>query len=198
MQQNTLVNNLTYSALQTAPLFIKDRAINHEIHTNRLYLRPVQSSDLNNFIELFSDPSVMRFIGIEAGEVPSRQEIEQLLIGAVKAWKTRGYGRWTMFDSKTGEFVGFCGFRSEQGIPELIAALHERFWGQGLAAEAAVACLEYGCKSLGFTTIRAFTRPEHSRARKVLSKLDAEFDGFTDFHGVTGAAYSLIQKSTYH
>ena len=97
-----------------------------------------------------------------------------------------------MFDTETGEFVGFCGFRSEQEKPELICALHERFWGLELAAEAAEACLEYGYKSLGFTEVISFTRPNNRRARRVLDKLNAKFLNFMDFHGVEGAAYQLM------
>jgi RimJ/RimL family protein N-acetyltransferase len=101
-----------------------------------------------------------------------------------------------MFDRKTDEFIGFCGFRSEQGVPELICMLHERFWGQGITGEAATACIDYGYQSLGFTTIKAYTRPAHFRARRVLEKLDAEFVGYTNFHGVCGASYILVQTST--
>jgi ribosomal-protein-alanine N-acetyltransferase len=134
----------------------------------------------------------MKFIGIEAGYIPSREEIEQLLDGAIKAWETRGYGRWSVFDQKTMEFIGFCGFRSEEGEPELIFALHEKFWGQGLAEEAANACLDYGFNKLGFTNVKAFTRPAHERARKVLDKLKAQFLNYVNFHGVEGAAYQLL------
>jgi len=194
--QNMTVNPEPISALPFASSDLRDTAVDHQIRTLRLYMRPVNESDLNDFIAIFSDPAVVGFIGIEAGAIPGAQEIEQLLNGAVNAWVTRGYGRWSMFDCKTDEFIGFCGFRSELGVPELICMLHERFWGQGIAAEAATACIDYGCQSLGFTTVKAYTRPAHSRARRVLEKLDAEFTGYTNFHGVSGASYTLVQKST--
>ena len=54
----------------------------HRIRTERLRLRQVNESDLVNYIELFSDSAVMRFIGIEAGYVPSYKEIEQMHSGA--------------------------------------------------------------------------------------------------------------------
>jgi RimJ/RimL family protein N-acetyltransferase len=158
-------------------------------------MSPVNESDLIEYIELFSDPAVMRFVGIEAGYIPSYKEIEQIHNSAVQAWKTRGYGRWSIFDCKTKEFVGFCGFRSEQGSPELICMLHERFWGKGLAVEAAGACLSYGFESLAFTEVKAFTRPDHSRARRVLDKINAKFTSYVDFHGVEGAAYLIKPDS---
>ena len=166
----------------------------HLLQTARLNLRPVSEADSVDYLELFSDPAVMRFIGIEAGSVPTDAEIQDLHNRAIQAWKTRGYGRWSLFDRKTNEFIGLCGFRSEQGMPELICALHERFWGKGLATEASRACLTYGFETLGFTNVKAFTRPHHTRARKVLDKLGAEFLAYTDFHGVEGAAYQLMPE----
>ena len=194
-----MMNTITNTAV--APAFIPGMldqnpvALNHEIKTTRLRLRPVDKSDLIEYIELFSDPAVVKFVGIEAGYIPSYREIEQIHSSAVQAWETRGYGRWSMFDCETEEFIGFCGFRSEQGMPELICMLHERFWGKGLAVEAADACLNYGFESLGFTEVKAFTRPDHNRARQVMNKLDAKFINYVNFHGVQGAAYLLMPDS---
>lgn len=197
-----MLNTITNIEAAIAPSFLPEVfdqnaiSIRHEISTARLCLRPVNNSDLIEYVELFSDPKVMRFVGIEAGYIPSYQEIEQIHQNAVQVWKTRGYGRWSLFDSKTGDFAGFCGFRSEQGVPELIAAFHKKFWNRGLAVEAATACLQYGFNSLGFTEVKAFTRPDHSRAKRVLEKLNAHFIGYLNFHGVEGAAYLLMPDST--
>jgi RimJ/RimL family protein N-acetyltransferase len=194
-----MMNTITNTA--AAPAFIPGMIDNplvtlkHEIRTSHLYMRSVDESDLIEYIELCSDPAVMQFVGIEAGYIPSYKEIECIHSGAVQAWKTRGYGRWSLFDKNTNEFVGFCGFRSEQGKPELICMLHERFWGGGLAVESANACIDYGFESLGFTEVKAFTRPDHSRARRVMDKLEAEFTSYVDFHGVEGSAYLIKRDS---
>jgi RimJ/RimL family protein N-acetyltransferase len=135
-----MLNTINNTALATATapsVFPKitgriSESTKHEFKTTRLQMRPVNETDLNDFTALFTDQDVVRFIGIEAGTIPSAQEIGQLLNGAINAWVSRGYGRWAIFNCKTNEFVGFCGFRSEQGIPELICMLHKRFWGQGL------------------------------------------------------------------
>ena len=194
---NAMFNTAAASAPSFTPEMFDHASVlhDHQIRTARLSLRQVNESDLINFVELFSDSAVMRFIGIEAGYIPSYKEIEKMHSGAVQGWKTRGYGRWSMFDAETEEFVGFCGFRSEQEKPELICALHEKFWGLGLAAEASGACLSYGYESLGFTEVKAFTRPNNLRARKVLDKLNAEFLNYVKFHGVEGAAYQLSLES---
>ena len=105
-----------------------------------------------------------------------------------------GYGRWSVYERKMKEFVGFAGFRCEGGVPELIEVVHERYWGNGYTSEAARAVLDYGFSQLGFKVVCAFTRPANERARSLLEKLGAEFLGQTDFHGVNGAAYRIYPK----
>lgn len=188
-------NETADSALSILPGIVERQdaiPFKHELSTTRLFLRPVSETDLNDYVRLLSDPAVMCFVGAEAGVVPGREEIESLHRNAVEVWETRGYGRWTVFDLETGEFIGFCGFRCEQGVPELISAIHEKFWNQGITCEAATACLNYGFEMLGFTEVKAFTRPNHRRARRVLDKLDADFISFMDVRGVEGAAYVLM------
>ncbi|MDQ4120234.1 MAG: GNAT family N-acetyltransferase [Acidobacteriota bacterium] len=167
----------------------------HRMQTERLNFRPVRESDLIEYIKLFSDPAVMKFIGKEPGVIPSFEEIALIHKGAIQAWKIRGYGRWSLFHRKTGQFVGFCGFRSEEGVPELLCAIKGKFWNKGIAEEAAKECLKYGFEVFGFDQVKAFTRPENSRARKALDKLRAEFLGYVDYHGVEGAAYLLLSNS---
>jgi RimJ/RimL family protein N-acetyltransferase len=117
--------------------------------------------------------------------------VRTIVEGAVTAWKTRGYGRWSVFDRETGEFAGFCGFRCEGGVPELLSVFHERFWGFGYTREAAQAALNYGFEKLGFSVVCSFARPQNRRARALLRKLGAEFIGYVDFYGVKGAAYRI-------
>lgn len=196
-----MISNMTFSAVAPALYSManphKADSPKHRIQTTRLDLRPVSETDLTDYIEIFSDPAVMSFIGIEAGTIPSVEEIVNLHEKAIETWETHGFGRWSMFDRQTGEFIGFCGFRADQGKPELICAIHQRFWGKGFAAEAARACLDYGFVSLGFSQVKAFTRPNNVQARKALDKTNGQFIGCTSFYGIVGAAYlfSLIQTN---
>jgi len=163
----------------------------HQIDTDRLSMRAPRASDFEFYFELMSDPGVMRYVGLDQGKLPTAEEVNAIVDGAVNAWRTRGYGRWSVFDRVTGEFVGFSGFRCEGGVPELISIVHEKYWGNGYAREAAQAVLDYGFEKLGFTVVCSFVRPENERARRLLDKIGAEFTGTVDFHGVEGAAYRI-------
>lgn len=163
----------------------------HLLVTERLEFRTVETGDFDHYRELMTDPEVMRYIGLEEGKIPTDDEIRTIVDGAVTAWNTRGYGRWSVFDRETKAFVGFSGFRCEGGVPELISVIHERFWGNGYAREALQAVLDYGFSDLGFSVVCAFTRPANERARMLLDKIGAESLGTVDFHGVEGAAYRI-------
>jgi ribosomal-protein-alanine N-acetyltransferase len=154
-------------------------------------MRVLEVADFEHYHKIMTDAEVMRYIGLEAGKLPTADEVRSILDSAIDAWKIRGYGRWSVFDRVTDEFVGFAGFRCEGGVPELIAIVHERFWGNGYASEAAQAVLDYGFSMLAFKVVCAFTRPENERARLLLYKLNAESVGQVDFHGVNGSAYRI-------
>lgn len=165
----------------------------HLLVTANLRLRATRSYDVDNFVTLLTDAEVMKYIGVEQGRLPSRQEVVQIVSLAVDAWENRGYGRWSIFERDTGCFVGFCGFRCEKGNPELISVVHERFWGSGYAGEASSAAIDYGFASLGFTKIVANTRPTNIKARSLIDRLGFEFKGVIDFHGVEGASFELLK-----
>ena len=162
----------------------------HVIRTSRLLMRPVNQTDFDDYFELLSDPAVMKFIGIKTGRVLGRDEVFDLVEEAIKGWDVRGWGRWSIF-THDGEFIGFCGFRVEQGLPELLTVFHERFWADGIAAEASIKCIEYGRKVFGFGEINAFTNPAHFRAHNLLKKIGAIFQGNVDFHGIVGSKYTF-------
>ena len=167
--------------------------VEHAIDLGDILLMPATMDDLADYTRLLQDPVVMKHVGLKEGQLPTDETCEEILAGAVKAWQTRGYGRWSIFDNATGDFIGFCGFRCEEGVPELLAMVFSEYWGTGIARKAAEACIEYGRKELGFKRIVSFTRPTNGRAKGLLFKIGARLTGFVDFHGVNGMVYELGQ-----
>jgi ribosomal-protein-alanine N-acetyltransferase len=169
--------------------------IEHAIDLNEINLRTVTIEDLDGYTRLLQDTVVMKYVGLKAGELLTEQDCEAIVTGAVNAWQTRGYGRWSIFDNETGEFIGFCGFRCEDGVPELISMIFKKYWGTGVARSAVEACIDYGFNNLGFTRVVSYTRPDNVRAKGLLDKLGADLLGSVDFHGVAGVAYEFIKPS---
>jgi RimJ/RimL family protein N-acetyltransferase len=163
----------------------------HEIETARLRLRHFTNNDLDALCALFSDPEVVRYLGIEAGSIFSRQECETMLHSSIAGWQKHGFGRWAVIDKRLDKFVGLCGWRSSDGTPELLYMLAKEFWGMGLATEAAGACVRYGFEQLHFASAFAITRPEHDASRRVLEKIGMSFEGVKLHTGIEAAVYTL-------
>jgi len=156
-----------------------------------LFLRPVRSADVEEYAGLLSDPQVMHYVGLDQGHLLSLEETRGIVWSAIETWSRHGFGRWSVFD-RSGAFVGFCGYRSEECKPEFICLIHSRYWGTGIAREAGQAVLDYGFQSLGFGEVRSFCRPRNVKARRLIEKLGGKFTGVIDFHGVDGAEYRLL------
>ena len=49
----------------------------------------------------------------------SREQMEVLLNNSVNHWKTRGFGMLCVADRTTDEMIGYCGFQTFDGTPEI-------------------------------------------------------------------------------
>lgn len=76
------------------------------IETERLLLRPLRVSDLDDFVELHADPQVNRFVGAF-----SRQQALERLTGIERQWDERGHGLCAIELKASGVFVGRSGLQ---------------------------------------------------------------------------------------
>ena len=81
------------------------------LETERLLLRRFTEDDVENLVELDSDPDVMHFIN--GGRPTPRREIESDFLPAFLDYYERfaGYGFWAAIEKSTGRFVGWFHFR---------------------------------------------------------------------------------------
>jgi [ribosomal protein S5]-alanine N-acetyltransferase len=150
--------------------------ITPEIETERLRLRRFRSDDLAALSLLFRDPEVVRYIG--TGTLAAPDEIQTHLTSLRENyWREYCFGRWVMEDRISGDFIGYCGLRVNEGLPEIHYVLAREWWFAGLATEAASACLWYGFEKLSLKEIIALVRPENIASINVLKKLGMNFTG---------------------
>jgi len=153
--------------------------------TARLRLRGFHPDDLAALAAIYADPAVMRYI--RDGTRTAAQTAAN--IDAYDAeWALHGYGVWAVVDGESDALLGMCGFveRAEIGY-----ILGRASWGQGIATEAADACLWYGFTHLGFDEIGAGALEDNAGSRRVLEKLGMrpQANEYFDFHG--GVYYHL-------
>ena len=104
------------------------------LETERLVLREFVADDVDNLVELDSDPEVMRYI---TGGLPTaREEIEHDILPAWVASYARSprLGFWAAEEKATGRFVGWFHLRPGEGHgpdePELGYRLHRSAWAR--------------------------------------------------------------------
>ncbi|MEM7076904.1 MAG: GNAT family N-acetyltransferase [Pseudomonadota bacterium] len=140
--------------------------------TDRLTLRPFGKTDLEAFAALHADPDSMR----DYGAVMSRDQCEARLHRIIEAWRRDGYGRYAI--RYGGAFAGYAGVmrREDADHPlgphdEIGWRLLPRFWGRGLATEAARAVLVHAVQDLGLRGILAYTAPDNHASQRVMARL---------------------------
>lgn len=162
-----------------------------KLETDRLFFRMFTSNDLNALDAIFSNPNVMKYLGLQ-GEPMSRTETETALLSMIKHWERHGYGRWAVISKKDQKLIGCAGLRSYEGIAELVFLIDEPYWGKGLATETAFACLNYGFETHNFEKIIAFARPRNIASRKVIEKVGMRFVKEEVVFGVFVVQYELL------
>lgn len=164
-----------------------------KITTDRLLLRPFQKEDTVGFFQMNNDPLVLQY----TGDVPFADEAaaEAFLTG-YQHYQNYGYGRWTVLQQATGEYLGFCGlkYHPETGDVDLGFRFLRECWGHGYATEAAAACLEYAFDVLELPCVIGRAQAENLASIRVLEKIGMQFVKTFDFEGTPGVLYHASRE----
>lgn len=150
-----------------------------ELETARVRLRQWQSSDLEPFAALNSDPRVMEFFPAPL----SRSESDAMAQRCQSLIAERGWGFWAAESKITHEFIGFVGLNiPAAALPfspcvEVGWRLALSYWGQGLASECARAAVGVGFHTLHLPEIVSFTAIGNRRSRAVMERLGMQESG---------------------
>ena len=102
-----------------------------------------------------------------------------------------GIGRWAVIEKSSGECIGWTGFKI---IRERVHGFEDfydfgyrhlrRFWGKGMASEAARAALDYGLNTLAIKDdIYAMTDVDNGASRHILESLGFRLQEIFPFDG---------------
>lgn len=152
--------------------------------TPRLHLRGWREADLAPLAAINADPEVMAHLG-----GPMSREASDLMVGRfLQKWDEEPrFGWWALERTGRAELIGFVGLaRPDFDAPpapcvEIGWRLKRAAWGQGLATEAARACLGHAFGPLGLAEILSFTTPDNLRSRAVMERIGMTRDPQGDF-----------------
>src|SRR5215204_7569399 len=139
------------------------------LETERMVLRRMEMADVDDLMDIFSDPVAMRYYP----GTKSRQEAEEWVLRVLRSYREHGFGLWVAVLEGSGEFAGQCGLTVQvvEGKDEVeIGYLFLRkFWGRGLATEAARAVRDHGF-ALGYGRLVSIIDPQNLASRRVAEK----------------------------
>lgn len=143
-------------------------------------LRDWKDTDFELFVEMNSDPEVMRYL------LPvTRTECLDVFNRTRERTTQRGWGVWAV--EVDGIFAGMVGLHvPEWQVPfspctEVLWRLRKEFWGCGIAYEAATKAVDYGFSCVGLEEIVAYTVPMNHRSIRLMERLGFERDQEGDF-----------------
>lgn len=144
------------------------------IETARLRLRPWREADKPVFHALVNTPRMMEHFG---GPAPQAKH-DAIIDKQIDQQARHGHCMWAVELRGSGEFAGVCGLRvgGHPGtlVPEELEIgwrIGEKFWGQGIAREAAEASIAWGWANTDRPRIAAWTVIDNTRSWGLMERL---------------------------
>jgi ribosomal-protein-alanine N-acetyltransferase len=144
---------------------------NKVLETERMVLRQMEMADVDDLMDIFSDPVAMRYYP----GTKIRQEAEEWVRRMQDSYRDHGFGLCVAVLKDSGEFAGQCGLTVQEveGKDEVeIGYLFLRkFWGRGLATEATRAAKDHGFNTTGYERLVSLIDPGNLASRRVAEKV---------------------------
>lgn len=161
--------------------------------TKRLSLRELTTDDADHFYLLNQDPEVVKY----TGDLPFGGVQEAIdFLSAYDQYERYGVGRWAVIRKTDHAFLGWCGlkFHPNSKVYDLGFRFYRKYWNQGYASEAALACLNYGFKELNLSEIIGHAMKANIASVKVLEKIGMQFHASSDFEGHEGVLFKIRRE----
>ncbi|WP_369790463.1 GNAT family N-acetyltransferase [Rouxiella sp. WC2420] len=172
-----------------------------QLTSERLILRPIRASDLDDLFRIYGDPATNQFN--PAGPYPDKHYAESVLTAWLTHWHKNGFGCWaiTSIDSPD-KIIGFGGLSIRNFKNLTINNLGYRFateaWGKGLATEFSRRAIQFGFENLRLKHISATVRENHLASQSVLIKSGLRLSGkVNDVPNVPASLMFTISAEEY-
>jgi len=163
------------------------------LETDRLFLSTWRASDWLAFQPIATDVEVMRYI---TGGVPWTDErIQSFVNRQMELFSERGFCRWKLLLKPAQEMIGFCGVGFWRDAPDLEIGwwLARKYWGRGLASEAARIALRDAFERVRLDRIISIARPANTASTRIMEKLGLKLECEFEEEGVQLVRYVIFR-----
>ncbi len=143
------------------------------LKTERLQLRRITESDLENIYNGLSNPDVIKHYGISFNSLEATKEQMTWFADSKQFW-------WAICSIDNETFYGAGGlndFSKEHKKAEIGLWLLPDFWGKGIMTEVMPLICNYGFEKLGIHRIEGFVESDNQNCKKAMAKLDFQHEG---------------------
>ncbi len=144
-----------------------------EIRTNRLLLRPIRPSDLEDIYRGLSDPQVIEHYGVSFDTLQATKQQMAWYEQPEQCW-------WAICERDSETFYGAVGFNdisSEHQKAEIGLWLLPAYWGKGIMTEVFPAVCPYAFSELGLHRIEGYVNHGNINCKRAMGKLDFQLEG---------------------
>lgn len=146
------------------------------LKTERLLLRQIVESDLNDVFRGLSDPRVTMYYAVHFDSLDETKE----QIRWFSQLEKYGTGIWWAIESMDGKFIGACGLNNieeNRNKGEIGCWLLPEYWGHGYMAEALSLVCKHAFNALKLHRIEGFVESENINCKKAMAQLDFKYEG---------------------
>lgn len=163
--------------------------------SRQLQFRLFNLNDAPLIYQLNLDPEVTRFVNEPITTPTVAEEVLKQII--LPQYAQNQYGRWAVHLIANNAFIGWCGLRktNHHKFPDLGFRYLKKYWGQGLATEAAQQTIHYAFNSLLLPGISASAHIENTASIRVLEKCKMKLVGERIIDKTPVKTFELINPS---
>lgn len=168
------------------------------VETDRLILRPPTLDDVDDYAaKISADPDVMRYL--PKRDMTPRERAERGVRLLNKSWDEYSYGGWVIVKKSDGQLIGSCDilYLNDTDGVELGYDIAKAQWGQGIATEAARACVRFGFETAKLNRIMAVVVPENTASWRALERIGFIFEKKTVYFDLDVVCYA-IRPEQFH
>lgn len=175
-----------------------------DIRTPNLHVREFVDDDLIRFIQMSSDPDVVRYLSFAPTSEAEARGMIDFAIGSAHALPRTEYVL-AIDDLAEGYLIGSCGLAISHDAPveaEVYFVFRKEWWGRGFGAEVLRALIDFAFDSLSLSRVFGQAHPDNQHSISTMEQAGLEYDGVgvnpladggTD-DGQDGVRYAILNK----
>lgn len=149
-----------------------------ELETERLFLRQIEDSDMEQLYEILSDPEVAKFDYFYP--IGSKEEAMKFIKRYKAELEENEEITWGIILKETNKLIGICclgDFNEGASRAEIGYDITRTEWRKGYATEALESVIYYGFNTMDLNRIEATITPGNDGSVKVLRRLSFTQEG---------------------